>query len=107
MPERAWELKSPLSHGSEQRKCNLGTLAAQAAKRLAHGSLTPEWRRTPSPIQKPSVVGAATRDQVSHAIAAATMACVPVSRVGWMTGAKPGLWLNGMSWEMLPASAAR
>ncbi len=45
--------------------------------------------------------------QVSQARAAATMAAVPVSRVGWMTGAKIGEWLTGMSSATRPASAAR
>jgi hypothetical protein len=44
----------------------------------------------------------------SQASAAATSAWVPVSRVGWMTGAKFGEWLTGMSCcTRLACSAAR
>src|SRR6202011_4887798 len=38
----------------------------------------------------------------SQACAATTRAFTPVSRVGWITGAKCGLWLLG-SWLSLPA----
>src|ERR1700681_1640063 len=40
--------------------------------------------------------------EASHACAATTRAFTPVSRVGWITGAKCGLWLLG-SWLSLPA----
>src|ERR1700682_2613852 len=33
--------------------------------------------------------------EASHACAATTRAFTPVSRVGWITGAKRGLWLVG------------
>src|SRR5580693_8230984 len=33
--------------------------------------------------------------EASHAYAATTRAFTPVSRVGWITGAKRGLWLVG------------
>lgn len=42
----------------------------------------------------------------SQARAAMTSACVSTSRVGWMTGAKAGLWLDGMSAATRPAAAA-
>ena len=42
----------------------------------------------------------------SQASAATTSAWVPVSRVGWMTGAKLAEWLTGMSWEIRPAFSA-
>lgn len=42
----------------------------------------------------------------SQARAAATRAWVPVSRVGWMTGAKVAEWLTGMSWAIRPACSA-
>lgn len=38
---------------------------------------------------------------------AVTMASIPVSSVGWMTGANRGLWLVGMSSAMRPACSAR
>jgi hypothetical protein len=43
---------------------------------------------------------------VSQARAATTRAWVPMSRVGWMTGAKRGLWFTGMSVLTRPASTA-
>jgi hypothetical protein len=42
----------------------------------------------------------------NHAIAAATKAAVPVMSVGWMTGAKRGEWLDGMSLVTVPAANA-
>ena len=42
----------------------------------------------------------------NHAIAAATNAAVPVFSVGWMTGAKRGEWLDGMSLATVPAANA-
>jgi hemoglobin-like flavoprotein len=42
----------------------------------------------------------------SHASAATTIAWVPVSRVGWMTGANAAEWLTGMSWATRPALSA-
>ncbi len=46
------------------------------------------------------------RHAPSQARAATVMALTPVSRVGWVTGAKVGLWLTGMSWAMVPFLAA-
>ena len=45
--------------------------------------------------------------RVSHSRAATTIACVPVSSVGWTTGAKFAEWFTGMSWAIRPASSAR
>ena len=42
----------------------------------------------------------------SQTSAATTSASVPVSRVGWMTGAKFAEWLTGMSCATRPASSA-
>ena len=42
----------------------------------------------------------------NHAIAAVTNAAVPVFSVGWMTGAKRGEWLDGMSLVTVPAAYA-
>ncbi len=42
----------------------------------------------------------------SQTRAAVTRVWVPVSRVGWMTGANAGEWLTGMSWAIRPACSA-
>ena len=42
----------------------------------------------------------------SHARAATTSASVPVSSVGWMTGANPAEWFTGTSWATRPARSA-
>jgi flagellar hook-associated protein 1 FlgK len=49
---------------------------------------------------------AAQLGKLNLAIAAATNAAVPVFSVGWMTGAKRGEWLDGISLATVPAANA-
>jgi hypothetical protein len=66
----------------------------------------PTTRRTPR--TSPSAEARAPRfDQASQGSAATTRAWVPVSRVGWTTGANAAEWLTGMSWATRPSAAAR
>ena len=48
-----------------------------------------------------------TAQLTSASRAAVVIASMPVSSVGWITGAKRGLWLVGMSSAIRPASCAR
>jgi hypothetical protein len=49
----------------------------------------------PFPLSHDQIGGFSARH--SQASAATTSAWVPVSNVGWTTGAKPAEWLTGMS----------
>lgn len=62
---------------------------------VVHLALTAAGRRRRGSCHVPSQASAAT-----------ARALTPVSRVGWMTGAKVGLWLTGMSWASVPFLAA-
>ena len=74
-------------------------LAASPSRTLAGASRTDgRTLRPPSGVRRSQPAKAS--------MVAITMACTPVSSVGWMTGAKLGLWLVGTSCATRPARAA-
>src|SRR4051812_28090753 len=102
-PQRALQAAVALAEGSgaELRVISAfqapafgGVTTSALVSTSANEAMRTELRASPRP---PGLTSPGGHQLARASRAAATMAWTPVSRVGWMTGAKAGLWFVGTS----------